>query len=311
MDITPSKKYVHYDKATGKIFGFYTKSTTIPLPEPNLEINDILYNLYFDNLGVRNFKIINNNMIEVPTTENDDLSLSDYKTLKNARLTYTGRLRQSLPYSYEGNYYDVYHLRRNYFDQRFLEEISTKKTNTIKIQTINDRTVTMTSEQFLEFYIGYCKHIRDIQDTLLELLDKVLDANNKSEVDQVQWNDIGTVKYPAGSILTPLNDASNTFVYFTDAPNDGKVYGRQHHKWTEIDISGNTSPIPPAPTIDNPPNDGNVYGRLFNQWKKISNASLSESNPPNDGKLYGRQYDQWKEIGATSLPSLLEEWVML
>ena len=299
MDIATSKKYVHYDKVTGKIFGFYNKSETIPLPEPYLEINDILYNLYFDNLGTKTFKIINDNMVEVPHTTNDDISLADYKSLKNAELSYTGRLRQSLPFGYEGNYYDVYNLRRNYFDQRFIEEISTKKTNTIKLQTINDRLVTMTSEQFIEFYIAYGKHIRAIQETLLSLLDKVLDANNKEEIDKVQWDELGVVKYPPGSILSPFTDSSNTFVYFTDAPNDGKVYGRQHNKWMPIDITGNTTPIPPAPTIENPPNNGKVHGRVFDRWVELTMTDIPDANAPNDGKVYGRSYNRWVEINST------------
>jgi len=275
MDIATSKKYVHYDKVSGRIFGVYNKSETIPIPEPNLEINDILYNLYFDHLGRKTFKIINDNMVEVPHTDNDDISLSDYKSLKNAELSYFGRLRQSLPFKYEGNFYDVHNLQRNYFDQRFIEEISTKKTNTIKLQTINNRLVTMNSEQFIEFYIAYTRYTCLLKDTLLSLFDKVLDANNKEEIDKVQWEELEVVKYPDGSILSPFSDSSNTFLYFTDAPNDGKIYGRQHYKWMPIDITGNSSPIPPSPTIDNPPNDGKVYGRKYNNWVEINNAITS------------------------------------
>ena len=240
-------RYLQYEKNTGKILGFYLENQiilddTVHQPKPFILIDDITYDMYLRGSAIgKKYKVINNkDVTDIDIRE--ELSINEYKALKNARIVYEAHQRTSLPYSYEGNFYDVYYLRNNYFDQRFLEEISKKTTNEIKIQTINNRLITMTKEKFLDFYYSYTQHMKVINDKRLELLDQVLEAEDKEQVDAVCWDeDINLIIYPEDSIFMPLVDTSNLYLNYILPPNDDIIYGVRNGKWVPVtndDIDG-------------------------------------------------------------------------
>lgn len=275
-------KYAHYDQITGKILGFYNDNAH-PIPEPYILMDEQMYNTYFEGLtNSKEYRVVDDILVE-STSANSKISLDDYKALKNARLIYESRIRSSIPFEYEGNFYDVYFLRNNYFDQRFLEEISNDTTNDIKLITINNRMVTMDTKQFLEFYYKYTQYTKAIYNKLLSLLDQVFDAEDSDTVDSVVWNDeINEVIYPKDSIFMPLTDTSNSYI----------------NKIRTITINENQeSNVDDTLLPDDAPSDNNIYARKNGEWYNITNMfSMGFETPPQDNKLYAMQNGQWVAI---------------
>lgn len=244
------KRYLRYEIVTGKILGFYledqvTSLRNPPQAQPFLEIDDDIYDEYMNGVVQgKQYKIDNSKLVEIDSRE--ALSLDEYKALKNAAIVYEGRKKTSMPFRFEGNFYDVYFLRNNYFDQRFIEEISKLNSNEVKVQTINNRLITMTAEQFLKFYYHYTIHIKAVHDEQLRLLDAVFDCETKDAVDEIIWDDnINQIIYPMDSIFMPLVDRSNLYVNNLNEkilpPKDDILYGMYNKQWmaiTDLNIDG-------------------------------------------------------------------------
>jgi hypothetical protein len=99
-----------------------------------------------------------------------------------------------------------------------------------------------------------------------------------------------------------------------EAPNDGKIYGRQNVDWTEI-VSGSsvfTGDAPPATPVENQMWFDSATGYLFiyyndgntTQWVQVNAASVSsgggaiDTDAPSDGTPYSRQDAGWVPASA-------------
>ncbi len=75
-----------------------------------------------------------------------------------------------------------------------------------------------------------------------------------------------------------------------EAPDDGKLYGRESKAWVEV----------PPPGISEAPNDGKLYGRESEAWMEVPPPGISEA--PIDSKDYVRSNSAWKEAIDYILP---------
>lgn len=207
----------------------------------------------------------------------EDTTLDNYKTLKCAELIYYYRQKLYKPIEYNGNFFDTYYLRNNYYDMRLIQEMSTDMSvgNTIKLTTINNVQVVLTSEEFLTFYKSFTSSINNILNTQSEQLNNIMNASTKEDIDTIIQNAKvdRPIHYPSNSIFMPIYENANTYMNFVEAPNDGKAYVRQNKKWTEANVQL-TSPITITGTnienkIEEAPNDSDCYVRNQTKWKKI------------------------------------------
>ena len=288
--------YVQYDRITGNIIGFYMTSQKdfIPNNSPYIGINEKNYNAYFEGvINGKSYKVIDGELKEFDIRE--EMELDDYKLLKNAYIIYEARKRNALPFEYSGNFYDVYFLRNNYFDQRFIESISKNNTNEIKLTTINGRMVVMTSEDFFKFYHSYTQYTKAINDKQIELLDNVFDAKDKDEVDAVIWeDDINATIYPTGSIFMPLTDTSNSYMNIAAIFNSSlsaNNSGGDDSEETSTNILLADAPI-----------DNNIYGRKNCKWINLFNHFITKDDfPPNDDKIYALRNGEWVAISKVEV----------
>ena len=206
-----------------------------------------------------------------------DVTVDEYKTFKCAELVYYYRQKIYKPFEYNGNYFDSYYLRNNFYDMRLIQELSLDKTvdDTIKLTTINNNQVVMSSENFLKFYKEFTAYINEVLNQQSIELDNIKNATTKEDIDTIinnAKNDV--VHYPEDSIFLPIYERANTYMSFTEAPNDGKAYVRQNGKWTEahdnlispIAVSSDTNV---SNKVDEAPNDNDCYARRQTSWHKI------------------------------------------
>ena len=71
--------------------------------------------------------------------------------------------------------------------------------------------------------------------------------------------------------------------FIADAPDDGKLYGRQSEAWAEV----------PTSDVQEAPADGKLYGREDEAWVEIPPPGISDA--PADSKEYVRYNSTWKE----------------
>ena len=100
---------------------------------------------------------------------------------------------------------------------------------------------------------------------------------------QIASNVTGGGDGGSGPTLNSTDDLAEgtTNLYFPEANQDGKLYGRQNGAWAEV-------VIPDAPDVPNTTDDL-TEGSTNLYWKEA----------PTDGKQYARQLSQWREVVAT------------
>lgn len=106
-----------------------------------------------------------------------------------------------------------------------------------------------------------------------------------------------SVTVPAGKSALIYSNGSELNQYvgggsgISDAPVDGKLYGRQDAAWTEVP-AGTGGGIAEAPA------DGKTYGRKDEDWAEIIGDGGGIPEAPIDGKHYIRKDAQWFELEA-------------
>lgn len=94
----------------------------------------------------------------------------------------------------------------------------------------------------------------------------------------------------------------------TEAPMDGKTYGRFNGTWKAAAGAAQVSDMPPPTADDNTfwwdSDSGPLYIRYNDgnsvQWVQVGGTTVADAVPeaPNDGKLYGRKELAWEEVVA-------------
>lgn len=265
------------------IKGFYIKTPNSTLPSTAKLVQFDDYNNYFNN-DIPNKDTYTVDPIDdtkfnsINKLDDANITLSNYKTLKCAKALYYFRQLLSKPIEFEGNYYDMFYLRNNYFDARLVEQLSNNKEDNINLITINCEKVIMTAEKFIRFYNSYIRYIKNILDQQATMMAQIKNATTKEEVDDIYINlDVSNI-YPSGSIFMPVYDNANTYVDFIDAPNDGKVYGRQNNMWVEMENDVKTP----------------VLITYRDSEYKLENLSNKVEEANSDGKLYARKNTKWQ-----------------